>query len=53
MAVTYSRYKFVTVSLPTAVLLLEPPCGGFRSETATWIQKYFKKSVGTSRKLYI
>jgi hypothetical protein len=36
---------FVTVSL------LKPPCSGFRSETATWIQKYFKKSVGTSRKL--
>jgi hypothetical protein len=24
--------------------------GGFRSETVTWIQKWFKKSVGTSRK---
>jgi hypothetical protein len=37
----------------TAVSLLKPPCGVFRSETATWIQKWFKKSVGTSRKLYI
>jgi hypothetical protein len=49
MAVTYSRYKFVTVSLPKR--FLKPPCGGFRSETATWIQKYFKKAVGASRKL--
>jgi hypothetical protein len=36
-----------------AVSLLKPPCGGFRIETAIWIQKWFKKSVGTSRKLYI
>jgi hypothetical protein len=37
----------------TAVSLLKPPCGDFRSETATWIriQKHFKKSVGASRKL--
>jgi hypothetical protein len=59
MAVTYSitviRYKILTASLPngyvTAVSLLKPPCSGFRIETATWIQKWFKKSVGTSRKL--
>jgi hypothetical protein len=37
----------------TAVSLLKPPCGDFRSETATWIQKWFKISVGTPRKLYI
>jgi hypothetical protein len=35
----------------TAASLLKPPCGGFRSETATWIQEWFKISVGTSRKL--
>jgi hypothetical protein len=27
----------------TAVSLLKPPFGGFRSETTTWIQKWFKK----------
>jgi hypothetical protein len=47
MAVTYGRYKFVTIPLPkgfvTAVSLLKPPCGSFRSETATWIQKWLKK----------
>jgi hypothetical protein len=32
----------------TAVSFLQPPCGGFRSETATWIQKWFKTSVGAS-----
>jgi hypothetical protein len=47
MAVAYNRYKFVTAPL------LKPPRGGFRSETATWIQKWFKISVGTPRKLYI
>jgi hypothetical protein len=36
-----------------AVSLLKPPFGGFRSETAIWIQKWFKKSVGTSRKLQV
>jgi hypothetical protein len=57
MAVKYSRYKFVTVFLPirllhvTAVSILKPPCGEFRSETATWIQKYFEISAGTARKL--
>jgi hypothetical protein len=35
----------------TAVSHLKPPCGGFRSETATWIQKHKEKSVGTSRGL--
>ena len=53
MAVTHNRYKFVTVSLPERFRngsLLKMPCGGFRSETATWIQKHLKKSVGTSRK---
>jgi hypothetical protein len=43
----YIAVKFLSVSL------LKPPFGGFRSETATWIQKHFKKSVGTSRKLYL
>jgi hypothetical protein len=38
--------KFLSVSLP------KRPCNGrFTSETVTWIQKWFKKSVGTSRKL--
>ena len=27
---------------------MKPSYGGFRSETATWIQKWFKMSVGTS-----
>jgi hypothetical protein len=45
MAVTYSRYKFVTVSIPKRL-----HNGRFTSETAawTWIQKCFKKPVGTS-----
>jgi hypothetical protein len=42
----YSRYKFLTVSLPKRFRN-----GRFTSETATWIQKCLKKSVGTSRKL--
>jgi hypothetical protein len=46
MAVTHNRYKFVTVSLPK-----RPRNGRFRSEAATWIQKWFKVSVGASRKL--
>ena len=54
--VRYNLYKFETVSIPkrpcTAVSLLKPPCGGFRSEAATWIQKPFKISTGTSRKPY-
>ena len=43
LAVTYHRYKFVTASLlngyVTAVSILKPPYGGFRSENeaATWI----------------
>jgi hypothetical protein len=56
MAVAHNRCKFSTVSLPK-----RPRGGGFisetaerrfRSETATWIQKWFKISAGTSRKLY-
>jgi hypothetical protein len=39
MAVAYSRYKFVTVSLPKRFRN-----GRFTSENATWIQKYFKKN---------
>jgi hypothetical protein len=35
MAVAYSRYKFVTISLPKRF-----PNGRFTSETATWIQNY-------------
>jgi hypothetical protein len=37
MAVTQSRYKFVTVSLPK-----RPREGRFTSETAIWTQKWFK-----------
>jgi hypothetical protein len=48
MAIAYSRYKFVTISLPKRFRN-----GRFTSETATWIQKWFKKSVGTSRKSYL
>ena len=33
----------------TAVSLLKPPCGGFRSETATWTQKPFEIPAGASR----
>jgi hypothetical protein len=40
MAVTYSRYKFVTVSLPKRFRN-----GRFTSETATWIQKYLKNPL--------
>ena len=46
MAVTYSFYKFVTVSIPKWFRN-----GRFNSETATWTQKYLKKSVGASREL--
>jgi hypothetical protein len=35
----------------TAVSLLKTPCSSFKSETATWIQKWLKKSVGTSKRL--
>jgi hypothetical protein len=48
MAVIFSRYKFVTVSLPKRLRN-----GSFTSETATWIQKWFKIPAGASRKLYI
>jgi hypothetical protein len=42
MAVTHNRYKFVTVSLPKRLRN-----GRFTSETAPWIQKWFKISVGS------
>jgi hypothetical protein len=58
MAVKYNRYKFVTNghgygydTHVTVVLLLKPPCGGFKIESATWIQKRFKTPARTSRKL--
>jgi hypothetical protein len=41
--------KYMAVNF--SVLLLKPPFGGFRSETATWTQKWLKKSVGTARRL--
>jgi hypothetical protein len=57
MAITLNRYKCVVVSilkrLRNGRCTSEPPCGGFGSKTATWIQKWFYKSVGTSRNLYI
>jgi hypothetical protein len=58
MAVTYSRYyRFLTASLPKRFrngrFNFETAVGGFRSETATWIQKWLKKSAGSSRKLQI
>ena len=48
MAVTFLN-RFTS---ETAVSLPKPPCGGFgfRSETAIWIRKWLKTSVGTSRK---
>jgi hypothetical protein len=42
--------KYIAVKI-LAVKLLKPPFGGFGIEAATWIRKWFKKSVGTSRKL--
>jgi hypothetical protein len=45
MSVKYIAINFLAVSI------LKPPCGGFRSETIIWIQKWFKKSVRTSREL--
>jgi hypothetical protein len=59
MPVKYIAVKFLGVSLPKPPCihngrsLLKPPLGGFRSEIVTWIQKWFKISVGTSRKFYI
>jgi hypothetical protein len=44
MAVAHGRYKFVAVSLPKQLRN-----DRFTSETATWIQKWFKMPVGTSR----
>jgi hypothetical protein len=41
MAVTHNSYKFVIVAVT---------CNGrFTFETATWIQKWLKMSVGTSK----
>jgi hypothetical protein len=38
MAIACSRYKFVAVSLlRKRPSIPKPPCGGFRSKTATWI----------------
>ena len=46
MSVKYIDFKFLSVSLP------KRPCNGrFNSETAIWIHKWFKKYVGTSRRL--
>jgi hypothetical protein len=50
-AVTHGRYKFITVSLLKRFrngrfTSLVPRCGGFRSETAAWIQKWFKIPLG-------
>jgi hypothetical protein len=41
MAVTCNRYKFVAVSFPKRFR-----DGSFTSETATWIQKWFKEPLG-------
>jgi hypothetical protein len=49
-AVNFQPFRFWN-GFVTAVLILKPPCGIYRSETATWIQKCFKKSVGASKKL--
>ena len=48
MAVTYSHYTFVTAPLPKRFRN-----DRFASETATWIQKWFKIPAGTSRGLYL
>jgi hypothetical protein len=48
MAVTQNRLEFMAVSLPKWFR-----DGRFRIETATWIQKWLKISVGASRKLYL
>jgi hypothetical protein len=49
MAVTHSRHKFIDRStseaVVTAVSILKPPCGGFRSEAATWTQKWLKNPL--------
>jgi hypothetical protein len=39
------------IFLSVSDFFLKPPFGGFRIKTAIWIQKRFKKSVGTSREL--
>ena len=43
----YSSFRFWNGCVTAAVSLLKLK-GVFRSETATWIQKWFKMSVGTS-----
>jgi hypothetical protein len=54
MAVTYNRYNFLTASLPKRLrngrFTSETAVRRFRSETTTWVQKWFKKSAGASRK---
>jgi hypothetical protein len=47
---TVAPVKYIAVKC-LAVSLLKPPFGGFKGETVIWIQKWFKKSVGTSGKL--
>ena len=43
--ILYIAVKFLAVSIP------KRPCNGRFTETSTWIQRWLKKSVGTSRKL--
>jgi hypothetical protein len=50
MTVTYNRYKFVTASIPKR---LRNGRVTSASETATWIQKWFKIPAGTSREPYM
>jgi hypothetical protein len=45
MAVTYDRYKFVTVSLPKRFRNGRAAVSEAKRETATWIQKYFKNPL--------
>jgi hypothetical protein len=60
LALTSGHGRYITAATPerTIVPVEEWPFplkrlrnGRFKSETATWIQKWFKKSVGTSGKL--
>jgi hypothetical protein len=55
MAVTYSRYKFMAVSLPKRLWYFRfgSETAGFGSETATRTQKWPKKSVGSPKKLWL
>jgi hypothetical protein len=53
MAVAHDRYKIITVSLLKRFRndrFVSEPFGGFRSETATWIQEWQKNPTGTSKK---